>query len=46
LSVTSIVAADLDFAVPALLSFAKGRASAYARVDIVWILATVVPSGR
>jgi hypothetical protein len=37
---------DLDSAVPTLLSFAKGGAGAYTRVDTVWILATVVPSGR
>ncbi|PVH62297.1 hypothetical protein PAHAL_3G261900 [Panicum hallii] len=40
-SVASAVAADLDSAVPALLSFAKGGAGADARVDAVRILATV-----
>ncbi|XP_062180354.1 U-box domain-containing protein 29-like [Phragmites australis] len=42
-SVASAVAADLDSAVPALLSFAKGGAGADARVDAVRILATVAP---
>ncbi|KAL6848828.1 hypothetical protein ACP4OV_021411 [Aristida adscensionis] len=42
-SVASAVAADLDSAVPALLSFAKGGAGAEARVDAVKILATVAP---
>lgn len=42
-SVAHAVAADLDSAVPALLSFAKGGAGAEARVDAVRILATVSP---
>ncbi|KAG2627232.1 U-box domain-containing protein 27-like [Panicum virgatum] len=42
-SVATAVAADLDSAVPALLSFAKGGAGADARVDAVRILATVAP---
>ncbi|CAN6341866.1 unnamed protein product [Urochloa humidicola] len=42
-SVASAVAADLDSAVPALLSFAKGGAGADARVDAVRILSTVAP---
>ncbi|CAD6333695.1 unnamed protein product [Miscanthus lutarioriparius] len=42
-SVASAVSADLDSAVPALLSFAKGGAGADARVDAVRVLATVAP---
>ncbi|KAJ1263099.1 hypothetical protein BS78_09G159000 [Paspalum vaginatum] len=44
-SVASAVSADLDSAVPALLSFAKGGAGAGAdaRVDAVRVLATVAP---
>ncbi|KXG22102.1 U-box domain-containing protein 29 [Sorghum bicolor] len=42
-SVASAVSADLDSAVPALLSFAKGGPGAGARVDAVRVLATVAP---
>jgi hypothetical protein len=42
-SVASTVAADLDTAVPALLSFAKSGAGTDARVDAVRLLATVAP---
>ncbi|XP_066379466.1 U-box domain-containing protein 29-like [Miscanthus floridulus] len=42
-SVASAVSADLDSAVPALLSFAKGGAGADARVDAVRVLSTVAP---